>query len=257
MNASDFEITQVRFEKPRKFKKVAGAHIINVRYEDPSTKTRNPLSVHTPIMFSFGAQASTFQDSSDNWSMSLVCFDACKGPTPEETKFMNVLTSVEDKVKSHLKDPAVKKLTGKWYVDPLIDMMSVFYRKMEDGVPVPDRSPVLYPKLLKAASAAGVCGTGFYKIVKGKEVKIPIVKDKCRVVCDFLIDSVFLGAKPSIQIKLVDVLVVENIGVRRKTLKFSKLPSAVQNEISKMADDEQEESSTEEEEDEEDEYEQE
>ncbi|ANZ57090.1 p31K protein [Cod iridovirus] len=258
MDPTSFDKTKLCFGKPTKFSKVAGAHIINIRYEDKVTKAKVPLSFHTPILFSFGAQTSSFQDGDDKWSMSLMCYDTNKGPSPQETAFIKALEAIECRVKKHLKDKDVKKATGKWYQDPLIDMLSMFYRKMEDGVVVPDRAPALYPKLLKSKNTPGQVATGFYKFVRGKEVKIPVVKEKCRVLCDLAIDSIFLGAKPSIQIKLVDVFLVELVGERKKTLKLSKLPSAVQAEINKYSadtdeDDDEEEDNAEDTEDEEEE----
>ncbi|AYV88120.1 p31K protein [Largemouth bass virus] len=235
MDPTSFDKSRICFGKPVKFTKVAGAHIVNIRYEDKTSKAKMPISFHTPILFSFGARASTFQDSENNWSMSLTCYDVTKGATSQETAFIKALEGIESRVKRYLKDPAVKKATGKWYPDPLIDMLTVFYKKMEDGVPVADRAPVLYPKLLKSKTNPGEVATGFYKIVRGKEVKIPPIKDKCRVLCDLAIDSIFLGAKPSIQLKLIDVFMVEHIGERKKTLVLEKLSSSVREEIAKFS----------------------
>lgn len=236
-----FDINNVIFEDVKKIQhgKLEFQRII-IKYLYDNGKT-DKLSIKTPELFSWGIQekhpyavgstASAGSDSDsivEGYTMSFVMFDQNSGPTEEQAGCLQMFEEILSKCKSHLKSEEVKAATAKYQMDALTDLMDIFYRKKDKGIPIAGLPPTMYPKLYTKFDANRLptdkpeITTGFYDANDDPIDPTKFIGSRCKAIGDIIVDNIYIGAKPSIQIKLNDVIVLEQFAKVRKLMAPAK-----------------------------------
>ena len=98
--------------------------------------------------------------------------------------------------------------------------MDIFYRKKDKGVIVPAVAPVLYPKLRtsfrKSSTDPIKIITGIFDKLNEKINHQLLFNQKCKAICDIVIEEIFKGVKPSIQAKVDTIIIIENCEIPRR-----------------------------------------
>jgi len=198
LNTKSFDINKVVFEDA---KHVANGNVkfdrIYMKYlHDDGTLSK--LSIVTPKLFSWGVQENKFDNKNvDSYTLPLVMYNQLNGPTEEETETIEIFEAILDKIKIHLKK-VYKHMTSE------IDSMKIFYKKE-------DRAPTMYPKLLtefrKDPSCPLEISTEFYDENVMPINPIDFIGERCNVVGTVIFDNIYIGKKPSIQLRINEVLV--------------------------------------------------
>lgn len=199
-----------------------------IKYFRIPISTTNPdgsigeLVFETPKLFSFGVSKIMDQETGKVTGLSLpLCMWNKDGPTEEERAFSDVLEKVIEKCKDHLVLESTKIEIKKFSLkrDGLDSLGNFMYRKRDEktGSIMEDRGPVLYPKLIESRK------NGTHKILSnffdqnGHDVDpMSLEKKYCWVNGAIKIESIYVGAKISLQVKVYDaeVSLVES-GSRR------------------------------------------
>src|SRR6218665_4012046 len=107
-------------------------------------------------------------------------------------------------------------------MDPDVDRMNVYFIQKDEGIPVPNAPPTLYPKLLtefkkvRDPNVPPVITAGFFDSKKMPIDPMCMIGRRCRVSCDIglSIPNIYVGGKPSPQMKANDVVVYERTAVK-------------------------------------------
>jgi len=149
-------------------------------------------------------------------------YDKMVGQTEAEAKTIEIFESCLKLIKTHLKKPDVKDALNKYEMDADVDQMDIFYRKKDKGVVLPDIPPTLYPRLFTSYEKSRnpdvppKIVTGFFDSNNEPIDPESLINGRCKVVCDIGIDNIYIGAKPSIQVKVNDVIVVDRFARQRR-----------------------------------------
>lgn len=221
----DFDINNVIFEKVTKMTTTAEIKFqrifLKYKYHDG---TVGKISIRTPKLYSYGVQENRSSQTNllDSYTLPVTMYDKMVGQTEDEAKTIEMLESCLKLIKQHLKKSDVKEALNKYEMDADVDQMDIFYRKKDKGLILPDIPPTLYPKLVTAyeksrnPSVPPKIVTGFYDSDDEPIDPIALINERCRVVCDVCLDNIYIGAKPSIQVKVNDVIVVDRFTRRRR-----------------------------------------
>jgi hypothetical protein len=166
------------------------------------------LVFETSRLFSFGVSENTSMDSGavNGYSMPL-CLWSKDGATDEEKEFVKTFDAVVDRCKEHLlteKDELEK------YDLELNDLKNFnpLYWKKERGKRVEGRGPTLYAKLIvqKRKDENGYdIKTNFYDSDTGETIDPSLLIGKyCSVTAAVKLESIFIGNKISLQVKLYE-----------------------------------------------------
>ena len=207
---------------------------INIKYIMPNG-TREKLSIKTPELFSWGVAENRSMDKSkdlppDSYQMSLVMYDAREVATQSEDErgTVEVLEKIVKKIKAHLKDDATKAAMKKYQLDPFVDLMDMFYRKKGAGGKIdPNYAPTLYAKLYThpaIAGAAPIIKSGFFDSDDRPIDPLSMIGTRSRCICEVVIDNIYIGQKPSIQIKINDCIVMSRAEKVRRLFAPKKAP---------------------------------
>lgn len=206
----------------------AGGNGPNIKYFRIPISTTNPdgstgeLVFEAPKLFSFGVSKNTDQQTGKVTGLSLpLCMWSKEGATKEETAFSDIIEKVIERCKDHLILDSTKVEIKKFNLkrDALDSIGNFYYRKLDDktGEVLSDRGPVLYPKLIESRK------DGVHKIVtnffdqSGRDIDaMSLEKKYCWVNAAIKIESIYVGAKISLQVKVyeAEVNLVES-GARR------------------------------------------
>ncbi|QHR78501.1 early iridovirus protein [Lymphocystis disease virus 4] len=213
------------FESPKTNK--YNGHRINVRYKENDTVTKCRL--RTPILFSWGLQSydKTEEEAMVNYSFPLVLYNMENGPTKRETKFIEVLQEILSECKRHLKQKSIKDIINKRQLEALIEDMSIMYEN-------PPKAPTLYPKIIYSGKTKQFV-TFFFKRCNGLDRRIDPIYGRCRVIADIIVESIYIGNTISLQLKIMNVLLVEDLSQIRDAV-FNDIPQEDAEEIQKHAD---------------------
>jgi hypothetical protein len=185
-----------------------------------------------------------------------LCLWNKEGPTEYQTQFIDTIDKVSDYIKKHMLKTEVKKTVKKYdLVESDLRKFSPLWYKKEDGEVVQGRGPMLYPKLM--------CNKDLqiYTDVadqNGNDVDpLSLLNQKCTVRACVKIESIFIGSKISLQVKVIELEVYQQGNQRQRLI--CKQPSEtvvieksdVLNPLEADADDEDLEASDEEESEEE------
>jgi len=91
--------------------------------------------------------------------------------------------------------------------------MDIVFRKKDKGQIIPRVPPILYSRLKTAfrenKNDPPKITTGIYDINNNELDCSSIFNQKCKVVVDLIVNSIFIGVKPSIQMKIDTIIVVQ------------------------------------------------
>ena len=212
----DFNAEKIIFSEAKETA-IPGSYRITIgtQYEDKSV---GPLIFTTDNVYSFGIQENKSLDKpvrTTGYSIPL-CLWNKEGPTEYQIKFIETIEKVSDYIKKYILRPEVKKSVKKYdLVDTDLRKFNPLWYKKEDGEIVQGRGPMLYPKLMCNKELQ------IYTVVadqKGNDIDpVSLLNQKCVAKACIKIESIFIGSKISLQIKVLE-LEVQQQGNQRKRL---------------------------------------
>lgn len=201
-----------------------GSHRCSIKYRFPDGST-GPLLLCTPKLFSFGVcpqspmgeQVKEDLSNVTGYVLPLCLHDSSNTPLKEEEELISLIDSIPAILISHCTTQQFNAELGKYgddqYTESDFKKINPIYRKKEKGVIVPGKSPVIYPKL---KYRDGVFSTIFNKnddsYTPNTNVSVQnvdpyqLLNVKMNTRCQLHIESLFIGAKISLQLKLAQVL---------------------------------------------------
>jgi hypothetical protein len=146
-----------------------------------------------------------------------LCLWNKEGPTEYQKEFIEAVENVSDAIKRYMLRPEVKKLVKKYdLVESDLRKFSPLWYKKEDGEIVQGRGPMLYPKLM--------CNKDLeiYTDIadqNGHTVDpMTLLNQKCSVRACVKIESIFIGSKISLQVKVVELEVQQQAPGRQRLI---------------------------------------
>lgn len=205
---SEFNVKNIIFRDPKKVTHPTGScHKIEIAYVQNGKEVE--CCVATNPLSTYGIQECKMPTDMGPplaYSLPLVC---------EDTETYTVLNQIFEACRQHLELKAVKKALNKFTMAP--NLMDPFYRRRTPDGELVDTPPVLYPKLLTAYRKP--TATPFttpatiitpFSDTSGNDVdSATMFGVRATVVASVLIKEIYIGVKPSIQIKADDVLVIQ------------------------------------------------
>jgi len=223
-NVSNFDVEKLIFSEAKETA-IPGSYRITIGTQYPN-KSVGPLIFSTDTVYSFGIQENKSLDKpvrTTGYSIPL-CLWNQDGPTEYQKQFIDTLEKVSDYVKKYMLKPEVKKSVKKYdLVESDLRKFSPLWYKKEDGEIVQGKGPMLYPKLM--------CNKNleiYTDIADQNGVSIDamtLVNQKCRVRACIKIESIFVGSKISLQVKVLE-LEVQQQGNQRQRLICKQAPEA-------------------------------
>jgi len=203
----------LRFQKP-----INGGSPNTYRIPVSGCKDGKPIPsvfIATPTVFSFGVtpQANIGEkieeDLSNVKGYTLpLCLYNKTGPTPEEVQFVELFNSLVEACKAYLCTKEANEQLAKFGDDQLqmsdLKKLNPLYYKKEKGQVVPGTGPVLYAKLLMQKDAQR-CFTSFSDGKNTHNDFKSLINKRMYVRCALKLDSIFVGAKVSLQFKVFEV----------------------------------------------------
>jgi hypothetical protein len=219
-NPVDFDVENLDFSKSIETKipnQPVSFHRISLGIKNPDG-SRDDLIIPTSSLYSFGVQENTGDSGAINGYSVPICMHNRDGATDEESKFTDVIDEITEACKEHLlkhKDEFnkydlemadLKKLNPLWY-------------KREKGKIVEGRGPVLYPKLMVSKKNGGMdIMTQFADDSTGNDIDpLELIGKHMHITAAVKLESIFIGNKISLQVKLQEA-VVQVVGQTRKRL---------------------------------------
>jgi hypothetical protein len=209
--------------------------------------TRNPdgtsgeLVLLTPRVYSFGLSVNTNMNTGkpDGYTLPL-CLQSRDGPTQEETDWVNTFNSIVDNCREHIL--SVRDEIGKYELEAadLKKLNPLYYRK-EKGKVVDGSGPVLYPKILQQKKKVGKgkapppSSDGSDSVIttifvdeQGNDIDpLTLLEKHCYTSAAIKIESIFVGAKVSLQVKVQEAEVSVVGGTKTRLLKRPQADSRV------------------------------
>jgi hypothetical protein len=195
--------SQVPNSKPViKFKRVP----IKVKNSDG---TVGDLILSTEDCFSFGVSENRSLETKALTGYNLaISLWGKEGPTPEQKEWIDAFNSIVDSCKKHL--VATRKELGKHDLEmsDLKKFNPAYFKRDEQGNVVKDKGPVLYVKLLSSKKDDGFkILSNFYDVDDNPIPALDLLDKRCNVKAAIKIESIFVGSKISLQLKLYEATV--------------------------------------------------
>lgn len=176
---------------------------INIGTVNPDG-SQGELILSTSRLFSFGVSENTSVESGavNGYTLPL-CLWSKDAPTDEEKAWTTTFDNIIEHCKKHILD--VKDDIGKYDLDERdLKKLNPLYWKREKGKIVEGQGPTLYAKLIESKKNNKIL-TSFFNVDTGEEIDPMSLKGKyCYVEAAVKIESIYVGNKVSIQIKLYE-----------------------------------------------------
>ena len=203
---------------PAKETTIPGSYRITISAQYPN-KTSGPLVICTDNVYSFGIQENHSLEKPPRvtgYSVPL-CLWNKEGPTAYQLQFIRAIEMITDHFKSYLLRQDVKKSIKKYDLEMSdLKKFSPLWYKKEDGQIVQGRGPMLYPKLMSSNTDLKI-----YTVIadqNGRDIDpLKLLNEKCTVRACIKFESIFIGSKISLQIKVLE-LEVQQQGSSRPRL---------------------------------------
>lgn len=216
-SVQNFNTENVIFSEAKE-SNIPGSYRITIasRYPDKST---GPLLFSTDNVYSFGIQENKSLDKpirTTGFSIPL-CLWNKEGPTEYQSHFIETIEKVSEHIKKHMLKPDVKKAVKKYdLVESDLRKFNPLWYKKEDGQIVEGRGPMLYPKLMcdKNLNIYTIFADQYGRDIDAME----LVGQKCIVRACVKIESIFIGSKISLQLKVTEVEVQQQGNSRPRLL---------------------------------------
>jgi hypothetical protein len=209
-----YDISRMVFAKPIKGspKGPDGAPDPTIKFSRIAISTVNDdgtigeLVLPTTELFSFGVSPNIAKDTGKLNGYSLpLCLWNRDNPLPIEKAFSNKLEDIVERCKDHLLLDQTKEDTDKYDLDrsELKKLNNFIYWKREKGKIVDGTGPTLYPKLIESKKNNKII-TSFFD-PSGNEIDpLALIGKYCYVKAAVKIESIFVGAKIALQIKVYE-----------------------------------------------------
>lgn len=228
ITASQFKLTNMSFSKP--IPQTAGTYRVMIQYLNESTDQKAPLYLVTPKVFSFGvspqaAMGETLKEDHSNvtsYTLPLVLYNHNNGaPNKEEQDFIDCLEHIVQQVKTHCVTEQFNSEIGRYGDDAVttsdLKKLNPIYIKREKGIPVPGKAPMLYPKIKhkiidNKVSFSTTFNENNSSYTTDVSMHVPdvnpnsLIGNRMHVKAKLHVESIFVGSRISIQLKLVQVL---------------------------------------------------
>jgi len=206
-NVNQFNTKNLVFSKPD------GGNIDKIKFKRIRIATRYPdgsvgdLIIATPPnLHCFGLQESKDLGSNavNGYSMPL-CLWSRNGPTEDERKFTDTFTAIADHCKKYLLEH--RDEIEKYDLDASdLKKFNPLFWKMEKGKVVEGRGPMLYAKAILNKKLNKI-STIFVNEETNEEIDpFELMNKVCSVTAAVKIESIFIGNKISLQVKLFEVV---------------------------------------------------
>ena len=211
-NALEFNPANIVFQDPQLNSITLGDGKTKINYYRIPVGVRNPdgtlgeLVFSTEKVFSFGVQENKNMESDriDGYSMAM-CMWNRDGATPEQQQWIETFSQAIERCKEHVIN--VKEDIEKYDLE-LSDLkkFNPLYYKREKGKIVEGRGPTLYPKLITSRKEnPPKILTQFYDQDTGENLNPRTLIGKyCHVTAAVKIESIYVGARISPQVKLYE-----------------------------------------------------
>lgn len=253
IDVESYDADRLRFSEPEsgvipdskpeiKYKRIT----LSTVYDDG---TEGPIILPTEKLFSYGVQENTSQETGKvtGWSFPLVCYDRSKDgqsydPTPIQKAFVDTFNAIVEKCKDYLIENREEIEQYELERANLVKFASCLYYKKEKVkneqgrtvlLVVKNRSPTLYVKLIFSKKKQNFV-TKFYEMDDveaeegGKEVDpLDYLGAYCHTKAAIKIESIFIGNKISLQVKLYEANVQKAQGGMKRLLARPKADSRV------------------------------
>lgn len=239
-SVSGYNVDNIQFSKPEvgnipnsvpkiSFKRIK----IGTKHSDGTT---GDLIVETPPnLFSFGLQENRELGTGNvNGYVLPICLWNKNGASEEEKEFTDVFDKIVNRCKDHLLDS--KDEIERYDLD-MSDLKNFnpLYWKKEKGKVVEGSGPVIYIKLIMSKKTEKI-STMFINEDTNEEMSpYDIMNRYCFVKGAMKFESIFIGNKISLQLKLYEVLVTP-IDMERKTLLRSNVVRRIESDSSNIFD---------------------
>ncbi len=171
--------------------------------------SKGDLVFGTPQVFSFGLSENTEMGSQrvNGYTVPL-CLHNKDGPSDEELAFVDAFNRAIDHIKKHVLDTKDEMEKYDLEESDLKRLNPLYYRR-EKGKIVEGTGPTLYAKVLfKKGSDGGKILTDFTHIDTEEPLDpLTLLKKYCYVTGAVKFESIYIGTKISVQIKLSEALV--------------------------------------------------
>lgn len=179
------------------------------------------LVIRTPPLFSFGVQESKSLNEpkvTNGYNLPLCLWNRA-GPSDEEKAWTDTFNNICTRAKEHLIENRVD--IGKWDLE-MADLKTFnplyWKRDKKSGQVEPGTGPTLYPKLIstKRDGVERIMSLFYDKETNDEINPLDILGKYCTVTAAIKIESVFIGSKFSLQVKLWEVEIsLQSGGVQR------------------------------------------
>lgn len=187
------------------------------------------LVFETTELFSFGVSVNkNDSDKITGYTLPL-CLWNKDGASKAEKAFSDLLEKIVERCKDHLLLDEVRKSIGQ----PDLERAElkklnnfIYFKKDENKNVVQGAGPILYPKLIESKKAGKII-TGFYDETDNHLDPLTLIGKLCWVKAAIKIESIFVGSKISIQVKLYEANVRVVEGGTKRLLQRPKAESGV------------------------------
>lgn len=212
-NASGYNVNNMKFTKP----KDGSIPNSTVAFKRIAIGTRNPdgslgeLVIPTPRVYSYGLSPSTNMQTGkvDGYTLSLCLYNR-DSPTAEEKEWVETFDRIVDHIKKYLLDN--RDSFGKYELESSdLKKLSPLYYKKDKGKIVEGAGPVLYAKVMQNKKNDTI-STPFSN-EKGIDIDpMTLMNKPCYATAAIKIESIFIGAKISLQVKVyeAEVKMIDN-----------------------------------------------
>lgn len=178
--------------------------------------TVGDLILSTEELFSFGvSENKDFNDPTKvNGHVLPLCLWDRDGPTEAQKEWIETFNAIIERCKKHLLQH--KEEIGQYELSASdLKKLNPLYWKKEKGKIVEGRGPALYGKLI-ASKKLGKILTSFYDENDEKLEPLDLLGKYCFAKCAIKIESIFIGSKISMQIKVYEATVrLQESGMQR------------------------------------------
>lgn len=209
--ASNYDVNRMIFQTPET-NSVPGSQLSYKRINIGTVNddgTVGDLVLETGRLFSFGVSENKSLDTGAvNGHTMPLCLWNKEGPTREEKEWTDTFNNIVEHCKKHLLTDSVKEEIEKYELDASeLKKFNPLYWKREKGKIVEGQGPVLYAKLIESKKTGKIL-TFLYDEATGEEVDPLSLKGKyCYARGAVKIESIFVGAKIVLQVKLYEAAV--------------------------------------------------
>jgi len=269
-SVSDFDINNLVFDKAQ----VGSIPNSTISFKRINIGVRNPdgtigeCIIPTETVFSYGVQENKDMATGKvNGYVMPLCLWSRSGPTEGEIAFIELIDNITERIKEYLVSDEGKEQTEKYDLEMSdLKKFTTLYRKRDKGKLVDGVGPTLYTKLIHSKKEDRIMSL-FYDANDNDLDPMELKGKYCDVNASIKIESIFIGNKVSLQVKLNEAEVkIKQVGMQKLLRSKPKIIKAedfsaeesdddneVENEIEVSDDDEIQDATNEEEEDEDDE----